>query len=37
MLADTKAAAVAVDDLEKAKQFYGETLGLRTSISRRAS
>jgi catechol 2,3-dioxygenase-like lactoylglutathione lyase family enzyme len=33
MLADTKAySGFAVDDLEKAKQFYGETLGLRTSI-----
>ena len=30
---DTKAySGFAVDDLEKAKQFYGETLGLRTSI-----
>ena len=33
MLADTKAySGFAVDDLAKAKQFYGETLGLRTSI-----
>jgi catechol 2,3-dioxygenase-like lactoylglutathione lyase family enzyme len=33
MFADTKAySGFAVDDLEKAKQFYGETLGLRTSI-----
>ena len=33
MLADKKAySGFAVDDLEKANQFYGETLGLRTSI-----
>jgi catechol 2,3-dioxygenase-like lactoylglutathione lyase family enzyme len=33
MLADTKAySGFAVDDLAKAKQFYGETLGLRTTI-----
>jgi predicted enzyme related to lactoylglutathione lyase len=33
MFADTKAySGFAVDDLEKAKQFYGETLGLRTTI-----
>ena len=31
MFADTKAfSGFAVDDLEKAHQFYGETLGLRT-------
>lgn len=33
MLADAKAfSGFAVDDLEKAKEFYGETLGLRTSV-----
>jgi catechol 2,3-dioxygenase-like lactoylglutathione lyase family enzyme len=33
MLADTKATSgFAVDDLDAAKQFYGETLGLRLSI-----
>jgi catechol 2,3-dioxygenase-like lactoylglutathione lyase family enzyme len=33
MLADTKAfSGFAVDDLQKARRFYGETLGLRTSI-----
>ena len=33
MFADTKAfSGFAVDDLEKARQFYGETLGLRTSV-----
>jgi catechol 2,3-dioxygenase-like lactoylglutathione lyase family enzyme len=33
MLADTKTfSSFAVDDLDKAKQFYGETLGLRTSV-----
>jgi catechol 2,3-dioxygenase-like lactoylglutathione lyase family enzyme len=33
MFADTKAySGFAVDDLEKAKQFYGETLGVRTTI-----
>jgi predicted enzyme related to lactoylglutathione lyase len=33
MFADTKAySGFAVDDLEKAKEFYGETLGLRTSV-----
>jgi predicted enzyme related to lactoylglutathione lyase len=33
MFADTKAySSFAVDDLQKAKQFYGETLGLRTSV-----
>jgi predicted enzyme related to lactoylglutathione lyase len=33
MFADTKAySGFAVDDLQKAKQFYGETLGLRTSV-----
>jgi catechol 2,3-dioxygenase-like lactoylglutathione lyase family enzyme len=32
MFADTKAfSGFAVDDLEAAKRFYGETLGLRTS------
>jgi catechol 2,3-dioxygenase-like lactoylglutathione lyase family enzyme len=32
MFADTKAYSVfAVSDLEQAKQFYGETLGLRVS------
>jgi len=33
MLADTKATSgFAVNDLDAAKQFYGETLGLRLSI-----
>jgi catechol 2,3-dioxygenase-like lactoylglutathione lyase family enzyme len=33
MLANTKAfSGFAVDDLEKAAEFYGETLGLRTSL-----
>ncbi|OLE38698.1 MAG: glyoxalase [Actinobacteria bacterium 13_1_20CM_3_68_9] len=33
MFADTKAySGFAVDDLEKAQEFYGETLGLRTSV-----
>lgn len=33
MFADTKAySGFAVDDLQKAKEFYGETLGLRTSV-----
>jgi catechol 2,3-dioxygenase-like lactoylglutathione lyase family enzyme len=33
MLADTKAySGFAVDDLQKAREFYGETLGLRTSL-----
>jgi catechol 2,3-dioxygenase-like lactoylglutathione lyase family enzyme len=33
MLADTKAfSGFAVDDLKKAREFYGETLGLRVSI-----
>jgi len=33
MLADSKAfSGFAVDDLDKAREFYGETLGLRTSI-----
>ncbi len=33
MLADSNAySGFAVDDLEKARQFYGEALGLRTSI-----
>ena len=33
MFADTKAySGFAVDDLEQAKKFYGETLGLRVSI-----
>jgi catechol 2,3-dioxygenase-like lactoylglutathione lyase family enzyme len=32
MFADTKAySGFAVDDLQKAREFYGETLGLRTS------
>lgn len=32
MLAETKAySGFAVDDLQKAQAFYGETLGLRTS------
>jgi catechol 2,3-dioxygenase-like lactoylglutathione lyase family enzyme len=32
MFANTKAfSGFAVDDLERARQFYGETLGLRTS------
>ncbi|MEA2202016.1 MAG: hypothetical protein QOI89_2612 [Solirubrobacteraceae bacterium] len=32
MLADTKAfSGFAVDDIERAREFYGETLGLRTS------
>ena len=32
MFADTRAfSGFAVDDLEAAKKFYGETLGLRTS------
>jgi catechol 2,3-dioxygenase-like lactoylglutathione lyase family enzyme len=32
MLEDTKAySGIAVNDLEAARQFYGETLGLRTS------
>ena len=33
MFADTKAfSGFAVDDLEQAKEFYGETLGLRTRV-----
>jgi predicted enzyme related to lactoylglutathione lyase len=33
MFADTKAySGFAVDDLAKAREFYGETLGLRTSV-----
>jgi catechol 2,3-dioxygenase-like lactoylglutathione lyase family enzyme len=33
MLADTKATSgFAVDDLDAAKRFYGETLGLRLSV-----
>jgi catechol 2,3-dioxygenase-like lactoylglutathione lyase family enzyme len=33
MLADNKAfSGIGVDDLDKAKQFYGETLGLRTTV-----
>ncbi len=33
MLADSKAfSGFAVDDLDQAKQFYGETLGLRTEV-----
>jgi len=32
MFADTKAfSGFAVDDMDKARQFYGETLGLKTS------
>ena len=32
MLADTKAfSGFAVDDIQKARKFYGETLGLRVS------
>jgi catechol 2,3-dioxygenase-like lactoylglutathione lyase family enzyme len=32
MFTDTKAfSGFAVDDIEKARQFYGETLGLKTS------
>jgi catechol 2,3-dioxygenase-like lactoylglutathione lyase family enzyme len=32
MFADTKAfSGFAVDDISKAREFYGETLGLRTS------
>ena len=33
MFADTKAfSGFAVDDVEKAREFYGGTLGLRTSV-----
>ena len=33
MFANTKAySGFAVDDLEKAREFYGETLGLNTSV-----
>ena len=33
MLANTKAfSGFAVDDIDKALEFYGETLGLRTSV-----
>jgi predicted enzyme related to lactoylglutathione lyase len=33
MLADTKAySGFAVDDLQKALEFYGQTLGLKTSV-----
>jgi catechol 2,3-dioxygenase-like lactoylglutathione lyase family enzyme len=33
MLADTKAfSGFAVDDLQKAQEFYGETLGLKTEL-----
>jgi catechol 2,3-dioxygenase-like lactoylglutathione lyase family enzyme len=33
MFTDTKAySGFAVDDLQKARKFYGETLGLRTSL-----
>jgi catechol 2,3-dioxygenase-like lactoylglutathione lyase family enzyme len=33
MLADTKAySGFAVDDVQKAQKFYGETLGLKTSV-----
>ena len=32
MFADTKAfSGIAVDDLEQARRFYGETLGIKTS------
>jgi catechol 2,3-dioxygenase-like lactoylglutathione lyase family enzyme len=32
MFADTKAySGIAVNDVQKAREFYGETLGLRTS------
>jgi catechol 2,3-dioxygenase-like lactoylglutathione lyase family enzyme len=34
MFADTKAySGFAVDDAQKAQEFYGETLGLKTSIA----
>jgi predicted enzyme related to lactoylglutathione lyase len=33
MFANTKAySGFAVDDMQKAREFYGETLGLRTSV-----
>ena len=33
MLADTKAfSGIGVDDFEEARRFYGETLGLRTTV-----
>ena len=33
MFADTKAySGFAVDDLQQAREFYGETLGLKTSV-----
>ena len=33
MFADTKAySGFAVDDLQKAREFYGETLGVRTDV-----
>jgi catechol 2,3-dioxygenase-like lactoylglutathione lyase family enzyme len=33
MFANTKAySGFAVDDIEKAREFYGETLGLKTSV-----
>jgi catechol 2,3-dioxygenase-like lactoylglutathione lyase family enzyme len=33
MFEDTRAySGFAVDDMDKAKQFYGETLGLKTSV-----
>jgi catechol 2,3-dioxygenase-like lactoylglutathione lyase family enzyme len=33
MFADTRAfSGIGVDDFDKAKQFYGETLGLRTTV-----
>jgi catechol 2,3-dioxygenase-like lactoylglutathione lyase family enzyme len=33
MFADTKAfSGFAVDDVQKAREFYGETLGLRTTV-----
>jgi catechol 2,3-dioxygenase-like lactoylglutathione lyase family enzyme len=33
MLADAEAfSGFAVDDMEKAREFYGETLGLRTTV-----
>lgn len=34
MFADTKAySGFAVDDLQKAQEFYTETLGLKTSVA----
>ena len=33
MFADTKAySGFAVDDLDKARDFYGDTLGIKTSV-----